>query len=105
MKAHPFVNWTAEQRAEMLRTIADQAHRQIERDPELRAVVDWMIEACELEPSVSLYRLVFLASVVMDQASRFEEAAPDECPEGGEHECDEDGVCLGCGRQVRRGGA
>jgi hypothetical protein len=25
-----------------------------------------------------------------------------ECPEGGDHECDEDGVCLGCGRQVRR---
>lgn len=23
------------------------------------------------------------------------------CPEGGEHECDDEGVCLGCGRKVR----
>lgn len=27
--------------------------------------------------------------------------AAERCPEGGEHECDEDGVCLGCGRMVR----
>lgn len=29
------------------------------------------------------------------------EDGSDPCPEGGDHEADEDGICLGCGQQVR----
>jgi hypothetical protein len=26
-----------------------------------------------------------------------DEPSEDQCPDGGEHECDDEGVCLGCG--------
>lgn len=58
-------NWTAEQRAELVAIVKTQAQAQIESDPELRAMVDWMIEAVGMEPSSRLYSLVFLVSAVM----------------------------------------
>jgi hypothetical protein len=57
-------HWTPEQRAELLRVVSEQALLQIEQDPQLRRMTDWMIESCGLTPSPELYRLVFLTSVV-----------------------------------------
>jgi hypothetical protein len=47
-------------------------------------------EACKSSADMRGFKLVSLVEV-----------NPNACPEGGEHECDEDGVCLGCGRRVR----
>lgn len=102
---HRFGTWTTAQRDELGRVITGQAKAQIENDPELREMVDWMLAACGLAPSIPLYSLVFLVSVIATQDPVAFEAAraaqQDKCPEGGDHECDEEGVCLGCGKKVR----
>lgn len=59
------INWTPEQRAELVATVKEQAQQQIEADPEMRAMVDWMVEASGMQPSAEAYRLVFLVSTVM----------------------------------------
>lgn len=61
-------NWTPEQRAELVAIVREQAQAQIEADPELRAMVDWMLEASGIAPSPEAYRLVFLVSAVMHSA-------------------------------------
>lgn len=61
-------NWTPAQRAELLKMVSEQAIEQIERDPELRAMADWMIESCDLKPSPELYRLLLLNSSIMTLA-------------------------------------
>jgi hypothetical protein len=61
-------NWTAEQRVELVALVREQAQRQIEGDPELREMVDWMVYAAGMQPSPEAYRLVFLASAVLHAA-------------------------------------
>lgn len=58
-------DWTPEQRAELVALVREQAQAQTEGDPELRAMVDWMIKAAGMTPSLEAYRLVFLASAVL----------------------------------------
>lgn len=65
-----FSNWTMEQRNEISALVASQALVQIEGDPELREIVDWMLDVCGLQPQPALYRLVFLATVIAAQADK-----------------------------------
>ncbi|HEV7913021.1 MAG TPA: hypothetical protein VGP22_04595 [Albitalea sp.] len=66
---HRFESWTPAQRAVLVETIAQQA-MQIEGDAELRSMVDWLIDACGLQPCPQLYRLALLSAVIVQQGVR-----------------------------------
>lgn len=59
-----FSAWTPEQRANLARVLRGQAE-ELEQDPELRDMADWMIEACGLTPSPETRQLVLLSSIVV----------------------------------------
>lgn len=60
-----FGNWTPEQRAALVAMVRENAVEQIEGDPELRTMIDWMIAVAGLLPPPAAYRLAFLVSCVL----------------------------------------